>query len=310
MESVDPIGLQKSSEANTSSQAAYSMSSKLPLLMVLFVFTLISVLYIGWQIRDEYLLSAQFGLGYALGVTGSLMMLLLLVYPLKKRFYDKSLFLFSTKSWFRLHMLFGFVGPVLILYHCNFSLGSTNSNIALGSMLLMVFSGVIGRFIYGKIHFGLYGKKAELQDLKTQKIWMEKQIDDDRNDECLVISEALLIKMRLFEKAILKRRGLVANLLNTLFLGLTTRVGYFSLVRCLKRDQQSNTQYTQLSGRQKRYHLDPVRRHIASYLSTIRKIAGLAFYERLFSLWHMLHMPIFFMLIITGFVHVFAVHTY
>ena len=33
-------------------------------------------------------------------------------------------------------------------------------------------------------------------------------------------------------------------------------------------------------------------------------------YERLFSLWHVLHLPLFFMLLIAGIVHVVAVHVY
>ena len=65
-------------------------------------------------------------------------MLLLLIYPLRKRFQHSSIFIFSTKNWFKLHMVLGVFGPLLILYHSNFSLGSTNSNVALGSMLLMV----------------------------------------------------------------------------------------------------------------------------------------------------------------------------
>ncbi len=284
--------------------------SRISFSTVLFAFLLILALYFGWRIRDEYFLSAEFGLGYALGIIGGSMMLLLLVYPLKKRFYDSALFILSTKSWFKLHMAFGILGPLLVLYHCNFNLGSTNSNIALGSMLLMVASGIVGRFIYSKIHFGLYGKKVELRELQTKKLLVEKQIDDERHENIIFMSEALTAKLQAFEKKVLKHRSLTGTFFNILTLGITTRLGYFSLARCLKNDQQKNSQYYQLSRIEQHQHLNASRVHIANYLSTIRKIAGLGFYERLFYLWHMLHMPIFFMLIITGFIHVFAVHTY
>ena len=46
------------------------------------------------------------------------------------------------------------------------------------------------------------------------------------------------------------------------------------------------------------------------YLRTMRKVAELSSYEKLFSLWHILHLPLFFMLLVSGIVHVFAVHLY
>jgi len=45
-------------------------------------------------------------------------------------------------------------------------------------------------------------------------------------------------------------------------------------------------------------------------LATIRKIAVLNFYERLFAGWHMVHVVFFTMLILSGVFHVFAVHLY
>ena len=39
-------------------------------------------------------------------------------------------------------------------------------------------------------------------------------------------------------------------------------------------------------------------------------MAQFSFYERLFGLWHILHLPIFFMMILSALVHVLAVHMY
>ena len=51
-------------------------------------------------------------------------------------------------------------------------------------------------------------------------------------------------------------------------------------------------------------------RMISVYLDTTRKTGQLMTYERMFAIWHVLHLPLFVMLIITGFIHVFAVHVY
>src|SRR5204862_442085 len=106
------------------------------------------------------------GAGYALGIIGGSLMLVLLAYSLRKRWAWLE-FLGSTPSWFRFHMVLGIAGPLAILYHCNFSTGATNSNVALFSMLTVAGSGIIGRYIYAHIHNGLYGRKLEFGELRA-----------------------------------------------------------------------------------------------------------------------------------------------
>ncbi|HET8709864.1 MAG TPA: hypothetical protein VFM32_00705, partial [Spongiibacteraceae bacterium] len=114
-----------------------------------FAVAVLAALVYGWQHRDEYYLTAEHGIGYALGIIGGSMMLLLLLYPLRKRLSFMGRWL-PLRHWFRTHMILGVIGPLCILYHCNFHLGAANSNIALLCMGLMVGSGLIGRYIYGK----------------------------------------------------------------------------------------------------------------------------------------------------------------
>ena len=45
-------------------------------------------------------------------------------------------------------------------------------------------------------------------------------------------------------------------------------------------------------------------------LAASRRVAGFEGYERLFSLWHALHIPLIFMMIIAASIHVVAVHVY
>jgi hypothetical protein len=122
---------------------------------------------VGWLLRRESLVNPEEGLGYWLGIVGGSMMLLLLFYPAGKR---SSLLrrLGLVKHWFRIHMIFGLVGPALILYHCNFSVDALNSKIALYSMLAVTISGIIGRYFYTRIHRGLYGKRANIEELREE----------------------------------------------------------------------------------------------------------------------------------------------
>jgi hypothetical protein len=45
-------------------------------------------------------------------------------------------------------------------------------------------------------------------------------------------------------------------------------------------------------------------------LAATRRVAEFEGYERLFSLWHALHIPLIFMMIIAAVIHVIAVHVY
>lgn len=278
--------------------------------LTLFSLAIIVALYVGWNIRNEYVFSAEHGIGYGLGIVGGSMMLLLLLYPLRKRFYHSSFLIFSTKNWFKIHMALGILGPLLILYHCNFSFGSTNSNVALVCMLLMVTSGLIGRFIYSKIHHGLYGEKIQLKELLNQQILLQQELDLDQANKLVCLSDIDLQKLQQYETVLTQRSNLFASFLSVASVGINTRLDKIRLSRKLHAEQRKNDTFNSLDGNQQQAHFSALKRHISMYLYTVRKIAGLKFYEKLFSLWHMLHLPIFFMLVITGFVHVYAVHVY
>ena len=67
-------------------------------------------------------------------------------------------------------MVFGVLGPTLILFHSNFSFGSTNSTVASLAMASVVLSGLIGRYLYARVHNGLYGQKAAVRELLARKL--------------------------------------------------------------------------------------------------------------------------------------------
>src|SRR5882724_13324786 len=125
-----------------------------------------ALLLFGWHSPTERYITPQRGFGYALGIVGGSLMLLLFIYSARKHFRWLA-FLGPTVRWFRFHMLLGVAGPLCILYHANFRLGATNSNVALISMLTVAGSGIVGRYIYSRIHHGLYGSKATLSELRA-----------------------------------------------------------------------------------------------------------------------------------------------
>ena len=271
----------------------------------LFFGSAIIALYAGWQLSSEAHLTAESGTGYALGIIGGSLMLLLLLYPLRKR----ARFMRGAgpvKWWFRSHMVFGVVGPIAVLYHSNFELGSINSNVALFCMLLVAGSGLIGRYIYTKIHYGLYGRKATLHELKRDSTLIKNILEADTEaDETI---KATL--KRLERRALAQPDHIIQSMIRLILIGLQVR--WYS-VRLRFPLRHSVTQLATRHGwssKQKRTVYRKAKEDLQTYLTLMGRIGHISFYERLFALWHVLHFPLFLMMVISGIVHVVAVHVY
>ncbi len=268
--------------------------------------TLVGIaLYGGWRIRGAELLTAESGLGYALGIVGGVLMVLLLLYPLRKktRFMRA---LGPVRHWFRAHMVFGIAGPVLILFHANFKLGSMNSSVALIAMLLVAGSGLIGRYFYSRIHHGLFGRRASLRDLEE-----ETETDRTRLGTVFRYAPALRERLRTFEAEVLSRPPSVVHGMGRLFTtGVRTWWMRYALRAGLRRAFRVTARRAGWTADERRRQEKAARRYVSAYLAGVRKVAEFSFYERLFALWHVLHLPLFFMLLISGVVHVLAVHLY
>ncbi len=163
-----------------------------------FTLVVIAFVFIGWLNRNEGYLTPEEGYGYWLGITGGSLMLLLLVYPLRKRLRLLR-GIGPVAFWFRLHMIAGIIGPLLVVIHANFKFGSLNATIALTSMLLVAFSGLIGRYLYGKLHKGLYGQRAQVREILADAT-MFKQIFGADLQGVPEISQ----QMQLYERRLLK----------------------------------------------------------------------------------------------------------
>jgi len=269
----------------------------------LFFIIVIFVLYQGWQDRHSLRLTAENGIGYALGIIGGSLMLLLLLYPARKRFPSMRR-LGPVKWWFRSHMMMGIIGPVCILYHCNFHLGSLNSNVSLLCMLLVAGSGLIGRYFYSKLHHGLYGRRTTVQELR-QSIDLLK----DQSADSLPSSSKLAARLQSLESAAMATHtSLLSSILRITAYNLHSYWIDLNRGRLLKRALRDSAAQSGavLSAKQIRVE----KQRLGDYLAALRKLNQLAFYERLFSMWHVLHFPLFLMLVLSGIVHVIAVHLY
>ena len=267
--------------------------------------TISVVLVYAWIRRDEGDLTAETGAGYYLGIAGSLLMLALLLYPLRKRIRAIS-FLGPVKQWFRLHMMLGIVGPALIILHSNFNFGSLNSSVALTCMLVVAGSGFIGRFLYGRIHRGLYGRKAQAREFLDDAGNLKSALKDD-----LPVPAEVLRFMQAHEKIRLdENAGLLRSAAKAVSAGVAERRLCRRAMREL--DTELNGIATKLgwSRSEKSLRRNAFKLHVKNYARAIAQAEVFTLYERLFALWHMLHLPLFVILVFAAIAHVLAVHFY
>jgi hypothetical protein len=260
-------------------------------------------LWIGWLNREDSGLTPESGAGYWLGIVGSSLMVLLLLYPLRKR--ARSLrWLGTVAFWFRAHMILGVFGPVLVLLHANFRLGSINSNVALVAMLIVAASGVVGRYLYGKIHLGLYGRRVVVEKILADADALEGLIAVR-----LPIADRVVAQLSAFAQlGTAAPKGVVSGLFLLPMISWRASVVRARLIADVRQVITVEGKRLGWSPSVRRRQLGGVADLVTLHVAAVKKAAAFAFYERLFRLWHVFHLPLFFLLVMAAIVHIFAAH--
>jgi hypothetical protein len=213
-------------------------------------------------------------LGHGLGVVGFLLMLSTeTLYTLRKRLRRFSAGRMST--WLQLHIFTGLVGPYLVLLH---SAGKFNGLAGLLSLLtiVMVASGLIGRYLYTAVPRTLDGVEVAVRDLEGRIAGADRQLQalGSRLPECKVPAGGWLPVLG---------RG-------------------FLLWRERRRLRRAVRQL-RLANRKQTVRLE--RLLIERYRLRLQ-IHSLAMARRLLALWHVVHIPLGVVLFTLAFVHVGA----
>lgn len=259
----------------------------------------------GWSVRDQDYMSASSGLGYTLGLAGGCMILLLLTYSLRKR-WPRLRNLFHLRYWFRIHMMLGVLAPTAILFHARFSLGSAvNSTVALVCLMTVAASGLIGRFLYNRVHAGVYGEKIKLGQVRRDFLTLHQAlldlaVTDKQKERAEKIFDALEELMVGQETATF--RALIRNRRRARAIAKALR----GLVKTL---EDYHNEHPEAHEELRKTRAD-IHNCADIMLAILDKLPGLHLFERLFALWHVVHLPIFGLMAITVITHVIVVHMY
>lgn len=226
-------------------------------------------------------------LGYWMGVVGGCAMLVLLLYPLRKRVPGLAV-LGKLRHWFWLHMALGIAGPVLILLHSNFRLGSLNATVAFWCMVVVAGSGIAGRFLYARLHRGLYGRQQSLAEVRAEAAAQLAVAHRELTGapEARAALDAFAADAQAAEGAAWRQ------------LALPWRAAV-ALARCRS-----------ALGGARDTHAATLFARCRAEIGAALRAAQYRAVERLFALWHVAHLPLVVILAITAVVHVVAVHMY
>lgn len=223
--------------------------------------------------------------GHGLGILGTLMILIGVFSYIARKRYKFLARMGRLKYWLEFHIFLCSVGPVLVLFHTAFKFGGIVS-IAFWSMVAVVASGVIGRFIYIQIPRTIEGRELSLNEVQALKSNMELILKENyRLNETGInaIMEATRIPPRT------RGGSLVAGMIDKYF---EDRKTLQRVKNILRGNNLSSSDLKKVS--------DLVKNEI----SLNNRIERLQTMQRLFKYWHVAHLPFALIMLIIMVIHV------
>ncbi|HLG31833.1 MAG TPA: hypothetical protein VI362_02250 [Ignavibacteriaceae bacterium] len=226
-------------------------------------------------------------LGHGFGIVGSLMMIIgVATYMVRKRY--RKLFSFGyLKHWLEFHIFLCTVGPILVLYHTAFKFGGIVS-VSFWSMVLVVLSGVVGRFIYVQIPRTIQGKELSIQELNNLKADAAQKVRRVLSEDTMSLSE--------YEKMASPDRYKNFR--------LTHSIGFFIKdffnIRKVMHQLNQNLMLNLIRKIEREEILKAARAEIV----IARRIGLLRTFHKLFHYWHLAHLPFAITMFVIMLIHV------
>jgi len=216
--------------------------------------------------------------GHGLGIVGTLLILIgVFGYIAKKRY--KFLARFGRlKYWLEFHIFLCTLGPIMILFHTAFKFGGIVS-VSFWSMVAVVLSGVIGRYIYIQIPHTEEGKEMSLAEVKALKSEIDRILSQNYHFDIAQFNGALV------------GNGNAGNL------GFIRR--YFADRKTINKVKQT-LKASNLPRKETREIIQLVKNELALN----NRLERLQTMKQLFKYWHVAHLPFAIIMLVIMVIHV------
>ena len=204
-------------------------------------------------------------------------------------------------------MTLGIVGPLLVLFHSNFSLGATNSNVALFCMLAVSGSGLVGRYIYSRV----YGDWHEHQSHARGVEGRAPSCCASRATPITLLPGYLAAIEREEQQLFRPAKTPLGALVQPVTMGVRSVLARWRLSNQIRDMVLEAARQSPVLATHGRAIDRQLRRAMPRGAWTpFAACASTAIYVKLFSLWHVAHVPFFIMTLVAGIVHVISVSVY
>lgn len=277
------------------------IESRIALSTFAFIVFVLGFAWVSWE--NDYAIVGDADVAYNYGLTGGIMMLIILIYAVRKRikFMRK---IGDIKYWYYFHFILGVVGPILIILHTSFQIRSVNGGVAFFAMLSVVFSGFIGRYIYTRASYGLRTLEKELQKVHSH-------LDQGVLSCKLSVVKPIEEQIKAFTNAAFATpKNLIPTLVRIVSLKHKARVFYFAASRDVSNLMKELAAREGWSRSMVSQRIELEKRNLREHLATIAGIATSRAFEKLAARWRLLHVPVLYLLALSALAHVVAVHMY
>ncbi|MBZ5589335.1 MAG: hypothetical protein LAO05_12305 [Acidobacteriia bacterium] len=223
-------------------------------------------------------------IGLALGIGGTVLMILMQAYSLRKKLKILRN-VGSVPRWLDFHIFCGILGPVLITFHTSFKFNGIVS-VAYWSMLLVLVSGFVGRYLYVRIPKSIRGQELSVAQVEERAAALKAELLGMR------LPTHLVEEVEAFEARVVPQRDLEPRWGGLLFGELYIRFSLTTLRRRIRHD-----------GVGARTLHDVIALTVERAL-LLRRLAYLKRTKKLFELWHIFHRPLAYVMLAIVVVHV------
>lgn len=224
-------------------------------------------------------------IGHGTGIAGSLLMIIgVFGYMARKRFRRLSR-IGVLKYWLEFHIFLCTLGPILVLYHTSFKFGGIVA-VSFWSMIAVVVSGVIGRFIYLQIPRTIQGRELNLSDLSNLENDLFIELKDNYNVNYEVIAR---MNIALSQSESRQKGNFILRIVRRLWFER-------DLLKQIKKELKNR----ELKGKDYR----KVVRIFKSKIILNRRIAWLSTMQDFLRYWHVAHLPFALIMLVIMIVHI------
>ena len=217
-------------------------------------------------------------MGHGLGILGTFMILFgVVIYIARKRYNFLARYI-RLKYLLEFHIFLCTLGPILVLFHTTFKFGGVVS-IAFWSMVMVVLSGAVGRFIYIQIPRTIEGRELGLNEVKEMKNNLASSLDTQLGQ---LDAESLQAMMNAADDSSKSLMG-----------------SYFADQKLLRKVAK----LLKTSGIAK-HERNSILGALREERALARKITRLETMQKLFKYWHVAHLPFALIMLVIVIIHV------